>query len=226
MSDAEQHAWTARQLLNRSLHGMLSTHSTEHPGHPFGSMAPYVLGHDGLPLFLLSHLSQHTRNVVADNRCGLLLAESGDGDIQQLGRLSAPGEMHPVTADSDAERYFRYYPQTRSYFEQLGFRFFRFQPLRFHWNGGFATARWFGNERIVRGNPFAHAETALIDRLDQMAGSAITNLSQPPAAAKTAQIIGIDSEGIDLRRGESIERIALPVTAGSFDELLEAVQRP
>ena len=41
---------------------VLSTHSLEHPGYPFGSVVPYVLDQEGLPLLLLSRLPQHTKN--------------------------------------------------------------------------------------------------------------------------------------------------------------------
>ncbi|MCB1800150.1 MAG: pyridoxamine 5'-phosphate oxidase family protein [Gammaproteobacteria bacterium] len=223
MSNAEQQAWAARQLLAGNLHGMLSTLSTEHPGYPFGSMAPYIVGHDGLPLFLLSHLSQHTRNIIEDPRCGLLLVENGEGDVQQLGRLSAPGELRPANdATGDHERYFRYFPQTRVYFEQLGFRFFRFHPLRFHWNGGFATARWFGNERIVRTNPFASGEIDFIGRLQHERDDALRLMLQPRPDATLPRIIGIDGEGVDVHTGASVRRLALSSTVDSFDALLES----
>lgn len=54
--------------------GVLSTHSQAHPGYPFGSVVPYCLDNVGFPLLLLSHLAQHTRNLMAEPRCALTLA--------------------------------------------------------------------------------------------------------------------------------------------------------
>ncbi|MDJ0741176.1 MAG: DUF2470 domain-containing protein [Gammaproteobacteria bacterium] len=231
MSSAEQQAAGARQLLAGTLHGVLSTHSLEHPGFPFGSLVPYVIGNDGLPVMLLSHLSQHTKNVDVDPRCGLVVIESGSGDIQQLGRLSGIGELRAEGRCDDAERYFRYFPASRSYHEQLGFRFYRFRPQRFHWNGGFATARWFGNDRIVMPNPLT----------DDVQQRIVTHMNADHAAAlagyledvgehgatpdATVEMVGIDAEGIDIRVADRIVRIALPEPINDADSAREALVR-
>lgn len=213
MTSSDEQAHAARQLLAGAYEGVLSTHSLEYPGYPFGSVVPYVLGQDGLPLFLLSHLSQHTKNLDGDPRCGLLVSEAGDGDVQQRGRLSAVGDMRAVEPDEDAGRYFAYFPQTRMYFEQLGFRFYRFTPIRFHWNGGFATARWFGLDRILRPNPLDRASQARIvahmnrDHDDALRGYLHGRLSR--VTGQRVEMIGIDAEGIDLRVDDGLIRIPL-----------------
>ena len=211
MSSGDEQARHARALLAGTLHGVLSSHSHEHDGYPFGTLVPYVIGDDGLPLMLLSHLSQHTRNVDADPRSGLIVIERGEGDVQQLARLSAIGRLLPDPEPADAERYFRYFPQTRDYFEQLAFRFYRYHPLRFHWNAGFATARWFGSERIVLPNPLSSEDQARIvehmnnDHEPALRGylGGITTLQ----ADLPVEMLGIDAEGIDLRHDGHIHRI-------------------
>ena len=160
MQHREEQTQSVRWLLASRCQGVISTHSLEHPGYPFGSVVPYVLNNSGMPLMLLSHLSQHTKNLEANAQCGLTVAETGTGDIQQLGRLSAIGDVDKVDGAQDAERYFRYFPQSRMYHDELGFKFYRFVPRRFHWNGGFATASWFGTDRIVRANPLTADEEA------------------------------------------------------------------
>jgi putative heme iron utilization protein len=213
MNSGDEQAGRARQLLAGTFNGVFSTHSLEYPGYPFGSVVPYMLDREGLPLLLLSHLSQHTKNIDDDPRCGLTVIEAGDGDIQQRGRLSAVGDTRPVDAGADVERYFDYFPQSRMYHDELGFRFYRFRPERFHWNGGFATARWFSVGRIVRANPFDAAVEARIrehmnrDHRDALAGylAAIG-----PVAQDDVVMAGMDAEGLDLRAGERLYRLALP----------------
>jgi putative heme iron utilization protein len=218
--DEQSHA--ARQVLAGAFHGVLATHSLDLPGYPFGSVVPYVLDGEGLPLLLLSRLSQHTKNLDADRRCGLTVVEAGEGDVQQRGRLSAVGDVSPGGADADAERYFRYFPQTRMYFEQLDFHFHRFTPRRFHWNGGFATARWFGADRIVRANPFAgEVEARILAHMNRDHADALrtylTSTGIDPGDADV-EMLGIDAEGIDLRAGERLHRVPLPRAVASAAE--------
>lgn len=234
MNSADQQAHSARQLLAGRRHGLLSTLSLEHPGYPFGSLAPYVLDYDGMPLLLLSHLSQHSRNVDADARCALTVMDIPHGDIQQVARLSAPGELRLLeTPGEAAQRYFRYFPQTRMYFDELGFRFYRFTALRWHWNGGFATARWFGNDRILRPQPFdpsteagivAHMNTDHRDVLPRYLARAG---SIAPGDGEL-HVLGIDGEGLDLGDGSEHFRVALPrpiSAAGEAREVLVEMAR-
>lgn len=222
MQNSDEQARAARQVLAGAFHGVISTHSLEHDGYPFGSVVPYVLDQDGVPLLLLSHLSQHTRNIDADMRCGLTVVEPGHGDVQQRGRLSAIGDVTPSGPTANAERYFRYFPHSRMYFDQLGFRFYRFRPARFHWNGGFATARWFSVDRIVHANPIdREAQTRIISHMNHDHADALRGyleghlarlIDEPPV------LVGIDSDGIDLRFGDRLYRIALPHVIGSAHE--------
>lgn len=221
MTAGDEQATKARQLLAGAFSGVLSTQSLEFPGHPFGSVVPFMLDREGLPLLLLSHLSQHTKNIDADPHCGLTLIEAGAGDVQQRCRLSAVGDTRPVEGETDVERYFDYYPQSRMYHEELGFRFYRFRPERFHWNGGFATARWFSTARIVRANPFDPAVEARIrDHMnrDHLAALAGYLAAVGPVPEDDVKMAGMDAEGLDLRCGDRLFRLALPREVGTAEE--------
>jgi len=220
-------AYAARQLWAGAFRAVLSTHSLDEEGYPFGSVVPYVLDDTGSPLLLLSHLSQHTRNIDAESRCGFLVTESGYGDVQQLARLSALGDTRTVDVGDGAVRYFACFPQTRDYFEQLGFRFYRFEASRFHWNGGFATARWFGRDRILRHNPFEPGvEQRIISHMNQdHADTLRTYLERQSGMAPDADVVmvGIDAEGIDLRCGDRLQRLPLPRAVTTADEARAAL---
>jgi len=224
---ADDPSYQARQLLAGTFNGMLSTHSLEHPGYPFGSVAPYVLDQDGLPLFLLSNLSQHTRNTRADPHCGLLLTEHAIGDVQEQARLSAIGDMVQLPDCDDSERYFAYFPQTRMFFEQLDFHFYRFQPECFHWNGGFATARWFSVDRIVQNNPLDRATQArILTHMNEDHVPALRHyLDGRDGADPDAPpvMVGIDADGIDLRVQDRLHRVPLAHSIRSAGEAREAL---
>ena len=227
MTESDKEASAARQVLAGSFHAVLSTHSLELVGYPFGSVVPYVLDQEGLPLLLLSPLSQHTKNLEADTRCGLTVVENGEGDIQQRGRLSAVGNVTPSGADADVVRYFRAFPHTHMYFEQLDFRFHRFTPLRFHWNGGFATARWFGTDRILRANPLSsEAQRRIIAHMNQDHGDALRTYLRVIDGTEVEHdvvMIGIDAEGIDARVSDRLRRIPLLRPIGSPAEAREVL---
>jgi len=223
MQSGEEQAQLARALLAGAFQGVLSTHSLEHEGYPFGSVVPYTLDQTGAPIMLLSHLSQHTKNLDANPRCGLTLSAPGSGDVQQRARLSAIGAVSSIESSADTESYFAYFPHTRVYHDELGFRFYRLQPVRFHWNGGFATARWFDPSRIVHEKPFSLEITKQIlghmnrDHADALLHYIRHSIDHRPDGPAT--MIGIDGEGMDLRVGDHLYRAVFPRRVTSPEEV-------
>ena len=223
----EQPAWAARQLLSGRFFGVISTVSAEMPGYPFGSVVPYCLDAAGAPVLLLSHLSQHAKNLVHEPRAALTILGDFAGDVQQAERLTAVGRIEPL-ADGGivAERYFRYFPQSRFYFQALNFRFFGLMPERWHWNSGFATARWFGNDRILRPSPFAgEIEAGMVARMEAdyraALGQCLVAADVAPDEYADIRVCGIDGEGMDIGVGERVIRIPFARQVTTAGELLE-----
>jgi putative heme iron utilization protein len=231
--DSEQQAWAARQLWAGRFAGVLSTHSLDLPGYPFGSVVPYCLDASGSPVFLLSHLSQHTKNLDANPRCSLTVFEAGDSDVQQSMRIVAVGDIEPLSPELGV-RYPRYFPQSEFYLRELNFRFYRLLARRFHVNAGFATARWFGPDRILRTNPLQPSEeSGLLEHMNQDHPEALRSYLRQTGVFLDAEDIaavrlaGMDGEGIDLRVGDDsngrIHRIALPQRIENRDEAREVL---
>ena len=66
----------ARKLIRNQKKGVLSTTGgggNFDEGHPLGSLVTYVSAWDGSPVFLFSSLSQHTKNLINDDRVCLLV---------------------------------------------------------------------------------------------------------------------------------------------------------
>ncbi|MBL4703057.1 MAG: pyridoxamine 5'-phosphate oxidase family protein, partial [Flavobacteriales bacterium] len=61
----------ARVLFNTKDFGVLSTLSVKWEGFPFGSVVPYCLDGEGMPVVLISTIAQHTKNITQDNRCSI-----------------------------------------------------------------------------------------------------------------------------------------------------------
>lgn len=213
----------ARQLWAGRFQAVLTTHSLAEPGYPFGSVVPYCLDQAGHALLLLSHLAQHTRNLDTDPRCGLCVAQATDDDPQQSLRLSCPADAEPVDpADAASHaRWFRYFPASRPYFTELNFRLYRVRPRRFHFNGGFATARWLGTERILRPSPLDdNQEVRLLAALVDLPGG-LAKLA--PASEAPIRLAGVDPWGLDLALGERLTRLRLPGPWSTLDSLRDAV---
>ncbi len=204
-----------RRLWEGSFRAVLSTHSQAEPGYPFGSVVPYCLDGSGHPLLLLSHLAQHCRNLDADPRCAFTVFEHTQGDVQQSERLTCLADCRTIASEEPdlARRYFRYFPKTLFYFEQLGFRFYRLIPRRFHYNGGFATARWAGPDRILRPSTLNHrAEAAISSDLERSYQVLLRSWAPVPDGGEDAlHVAGVDQWGLDLRRGDQLRRIFFPL---------------
>ncbi len=220
MSETEKILLAARRLLRQRLQGILSTHSLACPGFPFGSLVPYCLDHSASPVLLLSHLAQHTKNLQANPRVSLHISESGEGDAQTLQRLTLIALVQaqdPIDSDAGA-RYFRFFPQTRDYYEQLNFRFFRLEVQRCHFVGGFGAARWFSPDRVhVSAGFSAAAEIELVERLNQVGFERLRDrlrVSRDQRLAEEAtEIVGADGLGVDLRCGDRLLRGWFPEEA-------------
>lgn len=144
--DPAERAGAVRRLLSREKHGVLSTLSAREGGWPFGSLTPYALDAQGQPLLLLSGLAQHTRNVLADARACLFVADAGARDDPQTGaRVAVLGRVRPVTEEERAaarERYLARHPSSEPFFGLGDFGLYRLDLEKAHYVGGFGIAGW------------------------------------------------------------------------------------
>jgi len=209
----------ARALLLLAWQGVLSTHSKDMPGYPFGSVAPYCLSAAGEPVFLISEIAQHTKNLRADPRCSFIVIAGGDDrsdDIQANARLTLVGECTPVPAEevaAVAERYYRYFPASRDFHKTHDFVFFVLKPVRCRYIGGFGRIHWLDAPGVLLPNPFpGERETGIVEHMNDDHAEALVHycrqagLSLPEADAPV--MTGIDAEGIHLRLGARIVRIS------------------
>src|SRR3954447_15981368 len=98
------HAEQARTLAAGVDTGTLSTVALEPAGFPYGSFVTFGLD-GGSPVFLISELAEHTRNLRADPRASLLVVEPGTGDPLARGRVTLIG--HARTVDGDLRQQVR-----------------------------------------------------------------------------------------------------------------------
>src|SRR3954471_20225678 len=123
------HAEQARTLAVRVPNGTLCTIAIEPAGFPYGSFVTFGLD-GGSPIFLISELAEHTRNLRADGRSSLLVAEPGTGD--PLARARVTVSVHAqVVADGLRQRardaYLAAHPNGAYYADFADFHFWQLQ---------------------------------------------------------------------------------------------------
>jgi hypothetical protein len=171
-------------LLHAVPEAALATHSTTLDGFPFASAVAFVTDEHHRPVFLLSGLAEHSRNLLANPRASLMIAKTlGEGE---MARVSLIGEVHPVEAvPLLVARYLRYHPHAERFLQLGDFRFHQFEPLKVLTVGGFAKANWLEGGRLLEAPVIAlAAEAALLARHEQ-------------DADPHCQLRGVDAFGAD-----------------------------
>lgn len=136
-----EQARALRSLLAVERQGMLSTLSVRHGGAPFGSAVPYALWTSGEPLFYLSDLAAHTRNLLADPRASLLVTDSAS-PAPQPARATLVGRCTKLLeVDAGREAFAARHPGSEA-LRLPGFSPFLLHVEEIRWIGGFAAAAW------------------------------------------------------------------------------------
>jgi putative heme iron utilization protein len=151
MSTRSERAEAVRTLIREARHGLLSTNGLEPAGFPYGSLVPVASAADGRPVLLISHLAQHTKNLVADGRASLLVAAKTGGDPQQAARASVLGNARRLEGAAEAEakaRFLEVHPEAARYFD-LAFQLWAIAPVEARYVGGFGAAAWVSGSELT-----------------------------------------------------------------------------
>jgi heme iron utilization protein len=202
MTKTLEQGLTARRLLHQQSVGVLSTHSVDVEGYPFGSIAPYVLNYDGGPVMLISDIAQHTRNIKHNNKVSLTVFDQCADDPQASGRLTWIGDAELVDpTDNEIHlRYLRYFPSAESYFETHDFSLYTIRLRRARFIGGFGQIFWIEPDAMLVKNPFRDTEAGIIEHMNQDHQKALMHYcnSLKKVEVNEVTMTGIDSEGFDL----------------------------
>jgi heme iron utilization protein len=195
----------AKQFLRSTRSGILSSFSAKFAGYPFGSVMPFVLGHDCQPIVLISTIAEHTKNIIANPKVSLLVF-AGAEDLHANGRLTLIGEATQIEKD-DADlmaRYCRYFPDSTGYLAMHDFQFYRINIAQARYIAGFGKMSWMAGDELVninrQSNEIAQLESSMIEHMNADHIESLLQYCQHfhSVVPSRVQLIGVDSDGFDV----------------------------
>jgi len=197
----------ARTLVYLGRVGSLSTLSRKQPGFPFGSVMPYGLDDHGRPIFLISTMAMHTRNLQADARASLLLTqESVDGDPLGASRVTLVGNVLPVPKDELVEArklYLERHANSKYWVDFEDFSFYRMDVIDVYYVGGFGVMGWVAASDYERSqpDPLADSMAEIIQHMNADHKDALVLLARKFARieAIAATMTAVDRLGFHVR---------------------------
>jgi len=212
-------ALEARRFLRSTRSAVLSTHSARFAGYPFGSIAPFVLDHDGNPLILISTIAEHTKNIQKDPHVSLIAFDPAAPDMQAGGRLTLLGEAH-IADKQDGPlraRYLSYFPQAAQYFDMHDFLFHHITIQQARYIGGFGNIHWLSGEALrPPENTLAAQEDGILAHMNADHADSLRAYCRKVhgVAAEQVEMVGIDADGFDVRAAGKLLRFefAAPIS--------------
>ncbi|RVW46912.1 hypothetical protein CK203_074397 [Vitis vinifera] len=129
-----------RTVINHSVRGMLSTISQKYEGYPSGSMVDFACDQDGYPILAVSSLANHTKDLLANTKCSLLVAKDPEDKTDLL--ITVHGDAVPVSEEDKGDirtAYLTRHPN--AFWVDFGdFQFMRIEPKVVRYVSGIATA--------------------------------------------------------------------------------------
>ncbi len=111
-------------------------------------MTPYALDDLMRPIFLISGLAVHTKNLEADSRASLFVTgEAEVDDPLQTARANLLGEVKPVPEEEAGDAtatYLAAHPSAGQWAGFGDFRFYRLEVSEIYYVGGFGEMGWVG----------------------------------------------------------------------------------
>ncbi|MBK8253113.1 MAG: DUF2470 domain-containing protein [Polyangiaceae bacterium] len=208
---APSHAERCRTLAARAAFGTLCTVLSDPPGYPFGSLTATCVDEQGRPLFLLSELAEHTRNLHTNPNASLLLTEAdapgGAADPLARARVTLVGHCERVGEEGGAREaraaFLAHHPSAGTYAAFKDFAIYRLTPLKIRYVGGFGRMSWVTAEQYLaaQADPLAPSAASIIEHMNGDHPDALLAYARAFAGVadpSRALMVSIDRYGFEL----------------------------
>lgn len=198
------HAERARTLVAQIPTGTLCTLTLEPPGFPYGSLVT-VAFENGDPVFLLSGLAEHTKNLERDSRASLLVAEGGSADPLANGRVTMMGPCTRVGENGGGARaaFFAAHPNSTYYADFRDFAFWKLHVEHVRYIGGYGRMSWIDQAdwRAAEPDPLGPSAAGIIAHMNSDHAEALVHYckaSSPETEIRSASMTGVDRYGFEM----------------------------
>ncbi|RWR82650.1 hypothetical protein CKAN_01137800 [Cinnamomum micranthum f. kanehirae] len=205
-------------------------------GYPFGSLVDFAPDSMGHPIFSFSPLAIHTRNLLADSRCTLVVQIPGWSGLSNA-RVTIFGDVFPLPSEQQEwahKQYIAKHQQGPS--QQWGnFYYFRMQNISdIYFIGGFGTVAWVDvmeYETLQPDKIAVDGGEQNLKELNAIFSKPLKKLLSSETEVDDAALISIDSKGTDIRVRQgaqfNIQRLSFEVGHGveTLEEAKEALNK-
>lgn len=186
-------------------------------GAPYCSLVTVAFDHDLAPILLLSGLSDHTKNIMADPRVSLLLdGTAGHANPQTGPRVTLTGRAERASDPRLTARFLARHPAAAIYAGFADFGIWRVQPERAHFVGGFGRAIWFDTPFGLAPNGVMEAEQELLSIINTTHADALERLGA------NWRVTALDVDGLDLANHDDFRRMAFRAPVADTAQVLAA----
>lgn len=220
----------ARILVRGARFGAIAVLEPE-SGHPLASRVLLGTDVDGVPVMIGSLLSMHTKALMDDPRCSILVGEPGKGDPLAWPRLTVLATAERVATDSESHsrirrRFLQRHTKAKLYVDFPDFSFFKLNPNSASLNGGFGKAYILEKNDLIVGSSLnsiiASDELQAIDRILALGEDVPGLLAKRLFNEKSDgwRISGLDAAGLELARKETLLRFELDEAPADLNALI------
>ena len=205
----------SKKLLREGRSGALAT-LMPGTGDPYCSLVNVATAADGSPLLLISKLAVHTKNILADARCSLMIDERKEGDPLQGGRVMLMGAAAKTDDPDVRRRYLVRQPEAEMFVGFADFAFYEIKLKSAHLVAGFGRIVDLKPDDILTATDDARdlvaAEPDILAHMNQDHADTCrlyaTKLLHAPDGAW--QCVGCDPEGLELQLDRMALRLPFP----------------
>jgi len=230
---APTHAERARTLVARISTGTLCTLALEPQGYPYGSFVTVAFD-NGDPIFLISGLAEHTKNLERDPRASLLVAESGSADPLANGRVTMLGPCTRVEGDGGSARaaFFAAHPNATYYADFRDFAFWKLRVEHVRYIGGYGRMSWVSQAdwQAAEPDPLGPSAAGIIAHMNSDHADAMVLYCKAFSRATevtSARMTGVDRYGFDMSamtpQGPRAVRLAFAKPVSTPEEVRAAL---
>ena len=222
------HAERARTLVAQIKTGTLCTLAAEPEGYPYGSLVTVAFD-VGNPVFLVSTMAEHTRNLQRDSRASLLVAESSSDDPLANGRVTLLGPCAQVEGDAGRARaaFLETHPNAAYYVNFGDFAFWKMDVESIRYIGGYGRMSWVdaADWHAAESDPLAEAVPGVIVHMNDDHADAMVLYCKAFSKATdidAASMTGVDRYGFEMSavtaEGPRPVRLAFPTPVRTPEE--------